>query len=149
MLKRIGGRIAHFGKSLAKHATKTITRRESAREAISAIKEETGHLARNLNKQEFSGEHKAAIHYLKRGMEEYNQENYAAAERQFRRALAEDPNYVRAYTYLGNALYKRDQSADAIAMWKKAIELEPESKQAQTLQDKIQRAQQLRRPKRS
>jgi Tfp pilus assembly protein PilF len=92
---------------------------------------------RRLVKGKVPQAHKTAIHCVKRGMTEYNKASYAAAERYFRRAVAADGSYARAYAYLGNALYKRKQQSDAVEMWQRALTLEPRSSMAKGLREKL------------
>ncbi len=93
---------------------------------------------RRLGKEDVPQERKKAIHSVKRGMAEYNKASYGAAERYFRRAVAADGEYARAYAYLGNALYKRKQQSDAIEMWRRALALEPRSGMAKDLREKLE-----------
>ncbi len=140
MLITAGKRLAGFLGDLVKHTKRLVLRRESAEEAWEALREESKHLARNLTKEEFSDERKAAIQYVKRGMTEYNQKNYTEAERLFRRAIGSDAEYVRAYAYLGNTLYQRGMTTDAVAMWNKVLQLEPDSELADNVRAKLKRA---------
>jgi len=140
MMKTMGGRLAGFGKGMAEHLRRVALRQESPGEALSAVKEETRHLARNLAKPAHSEAHKNAIQYVKRGMTEYNAKNYAEAERLFRQAIHADSDYARGYAYLGNALYQRGLLTDAAAMWDRVLALEPDSELAENVRAKLKRA---------
>jgi tetratricopeptide (TPR) repeat protein len=139
MIKVLKDRLASFSKDMVRHLREIVLRRESAGEALTAVKEETKHLARNITKPTHSEGHKNAIQYVKRGMTEYNEKNYAAAERLFRQAISADPEYTRGYAYLGNTLYQRGLLTDAAAMWDRVLTLEPDSELADNVRAKLKR----------
>lgn len=140
MIRAMGDRLAGFGKGMAAHLRRMALRQESAVEALTAVKEESRHLARNLTKPKHSEGHKNAIQYVKRGMTEYNAKNYTEAERLFRQAIHADPEYARGYAYLGNALYQRGLLTDAVAMWERVLAIEPDSELAKNVRAKLKRA---------
>jgi hypothetical protein len=55
----------------------------------------------------------------------YNRQDFASAERHYRRAVAADPRYALAYFDLGNVLDETERISDAIAAYRTAIQLAP------------------------
>ena len=84
-------------------------------------------IARNRNR--------AAVDLLDRGVTEYKngyEANYRKAAADLKQAIAIDPTYSTAYVYLGrvqNALYEDN---DALASFRKAIQIDPDYLEART-----------------
>lgn len=87
------------------------------------------------------GDHKEASALLERGRKHYNRKNFEKAEEYFRRALLADESYVRAYYFLGLALYKRDDADAAMNAWKRATQLNPSGPWAAKAERKIRYVQ--------
>ncbi len=87
------------------------------------------------------GNRKEASSLLERGRKYYNRKNFEKAEEHFRRALLADEAYIRAYYFLGLALYKRDDAEGALKAWKRAAELNPSDPFAAKADRKIQYVQ--------
>lgn len=84
-----------------------------------------------------SGDHKAAVDYLRRGRKHYNKKRYDRALRHFRRAARADESYALAHYYMGLALYQEDQNEAAEAAWKRTTEVAPKSEAAEKAHKKI------------
>lgn len=66
--------------------------------------------------------------YFQRGTLADRQKNYEAAEVQFRKVLAADPNNVSAMNYLGYMWADHDMKlAESVELLKKAVELDPQN----------------------
>lgn len=55
----------------------------------------------------------------------YNQQDFVAAERSYRKAVESDPKYALAYFDLGNVLDETGRLLEAIAAYEQALELAP------------------------
>ena len=78
----------------------------------------------NLSKVlELDSEHAAA--HINLGTLYYNRQEYALAEKHYRRAIAVDPRYALAYFDLGNVLDETGRVKDAIQTYCTALQLAP------------------------
>lgn len=64
--------------------------------------------------------------YRAKGDEEYSNQNYSAAIRQYQKALDEDSKYYGATFDIGLSYYKDEKIEQAVTWFKKASELQPE-----------------------
>ena len=60
-----------------------------------------------------------------KGENAFNDEKWAAAEKNFEKAVEIDPNYAQAWSHLGEVLLKESKSAEARAAWEKAVAADP------------------------
>ncbi len=65
---------------------------------------------------------------IERGIEFYNNKNYAEAEKVFRAAVTEDAGNAQAQRYLGLTLVQLNRSSDAVDPLSKAAEAAPDDK---------------------
>jgi Tfp pilus assembly protein PilF len=61
------------------------------------------------------------------GFAQYLQQDYAAAERSYRKSLELNPRYAQGYFRLGELCYGQNRTAEAIEFLTRAVELEPRS----------------------
>lgn len=127
MPKGFAESVRSFAKNLVSHVSKLVTRQERAGDAWKSFREDTRKLRHAFSGGEGKDAHGRAVHLVKKGREEYNKKRYPAAERYFRDALIEDPEYALALTYLGHALYQMGHMDDAMRAWNRAYTLEPAS----------------------
>lgn len=59
----------------------------------------------------------------------FEQENFEAAAKEYRKLLVLEPKFSQAYLYLGDCYYGMHQYESALEYFKKAIELDPENPQ--------------------
>jgi|SRR5579872_4250191 len=60
-----------------------------------------------------------------RGENAFNDEKWAAAERNFEKAVEIDPDYAQAWSHLGEVLERESKTAEARAAWEKAVAADP------------------------
>ena len=72
-----------------------------------------------------------------RAVQEFRNDNWAAAERDFREILKRDPSNITADIYLGQSLFRQEHYADAAVYFQKARDLEKGGKELNTTQDRI------------
>lgn len=128
-----------YEKHVAEHVERLRKGEESAAEAMRGFFKDTRRFAREVTHPPPNRQRKAAIHYVKRGMEAFNERNYHEAERVFRLAVHEDDTYARAHLYLGNTLFKRKRFTEAVTSWNRAVEVEPKSEAASEARGKLLR----------
>ncbi|HKE58530.1 MAG TPA: tetratricopeptide repeat protein [Pyrinomonadaceae bacterium] len=75
---------------------------------------------------------KAPLHYLKAQVYGF-QHDGSGAERELRKAIELDPNYLAAYSALGALFINSKQEDRAIAEYKKILEISPDSASAYTI----------------
>ena len=139
MPKKLRQRFQAYEAEVSTHLRRLFRREEKPREALTAVAKDTRKLARKVLQPEPTENHKQAIVWVKKGVAAYNLKEYEDAEQCFRRALAFDENYARAYLYLGNALYKKRHRSEAFAAWETAIDVAPRSEAAKMAQEKLDR----------
>lgn len=86
-----------------------------------------------------SGQRKDAMNLVNDGVKLYNAKKYLEALKAFKTASEYDPTYARAYTYLGNTLYKLAEHGDALRAWERAIAVDPLSEAASKARAKVAR----------
>jgi len=59
------------------------------------------------------------------GENAFNDEKWAAAEKNFQKAVEIDPEYAQAWRHLGEALQKESKATEARAAWEKAVAADP------------------------
>jgi Tfp pilus assembly protein PilF len=59
------------------------------------------------------------------GLAQYHKQDYAAAERAYRKAQELNPRYAQAYYRLGELYYHRDRIVEAVEAFGRAVELAP------------------------
>ncbi|HPO14411.1 MAG TPA: tetratricopeptide repeat protein [Candidatus Hydrogenedentes bacterium] len=139
MPKTLSERWLAYKAHLAEHSRKMRTHEERPLEAVSGWIQETRKFTSRLVKGEMADQRKKAHHSVKTGVEAYNRGDYDLAERLFRKAVDADPGYARGYAYLGNALYIKGRFTEAVTMWNRATEVEPDSEAASMAKDKLLR----------
>lgn len=117
-----------YAKNLAAHVRHVVTRKETPGEALTRIKSDSKKLKRSLTSSDSSDSHKDAIRLVKRGRARYNAHDYEEAEECFQSAIAEDPDYALALTYLGHTLYQMRRTNEAMAAWQRAYLVDPTSR---------------------
>jgi len=132
-------RTRHYIKDLWKHLRRAARRKESAREALAGAARDTGDYAKKVLRRSASHDHKLANKAVQRGRDQYNQRRYIEAVESFRQAIDLDPNYGRAYLYLGNALYQQGEEGPARFAWKRATEVDPTSDSAVSALRKLEK----------
>jgi tetratricopeptide (TPR) repeat protein len=75
---------------------------------------------------------KVGSFYLRKG-------SYRAAVRRFEEAAKWDPNSAEAYLKLGEAYAKMNDKKGAKNAWKKFLDLQPDSKEAESIRRKIEK----------
>jgi tetratricopeptide (TPR) repeat protein len=60
-----------------------------------------------------------------KGENAFNDEKWAAAEKNFEKAVEIDPGYAQAWSHLGEALQKQSKPTEARAAWEKAVAADP------------------------
>jgi tetratricopeptide (TPR) repeat protein len=81
----------------------------------------------------------------------YNRGDCTRAVELLRRAVARDPRYVRAHSWLGACYARMGRNADAVAAFRKVVELAPTSEDARLARvwiERLQRPQPTRTPPR-
>lgn len=73
---------------------------------------------------------KVLYHRASRLDESSDPKQVELAERLYREAVRVNPGYAMAYTNLGNILYRRGDKTEASALYRKALELDPEQPEA-------------------
>ena len=86
-----------------------------------------------------SGQRKDAMNLVNDGVKLYNAKKYLEALKAFKTATEYDPTYARAYTYLGNTLYKLAEHGDALRAWERAVAVDPLSSAAGKARAKLDR----------
>ena len=116
-----------------------VRRQQTWREAAAGVSRDTKKLgaAFGVRHADDAGR-KQAVRLVRRGREEYNTAQYAAAEKLFEQAVDLDPGYAWAHLYLGHALYKQNRLREAEAAWRRAADVEPKSEAAAKARKKLQ-----------
>jgi len=117
-----------FLKNLAFHGRCILTGKEALSHALPAIWEDlrkVGHAA--IASSEKARNHRRSAKLTEAGRKSYNAGAYAKAEEFLRRAISTDPKYALPVAYLGNTLYKQGEFEQAVAVWKRAYNLDPSS----------------------
>lgn len=60
------------------------------------------------------------------GLANFNKQDYAAAERAYKKALDYNPRYYRPAFHLGELYYNQNRPVEALGMFSKSVELAPE-----------------------
>ena len=126
-------------KNIGIHAKRVVMRRESLRNALDGIADDTDRLKRVAKGAKAPGDHHAAAQYVEKGRRAYNEKDFNRAEEYFHKAIIEDPYYALAYTYLGSTYYQLQRLSEATGMWMKAIEIDPASDAAAKAQQRLRR----------
>lgn len=129
-----------YAKNAGIHFGRVITFREKPGDALKAMRRDARKVSYSITKGKTAvpGNRRAASKLLEDGRQAYNGGNYSKAEDYFRRAIIEDETYGWAHTYLGHALYKQSRLTEAVAAWRGAAEVDPESDAARKARKKIQ-----------
>lgn len=72
-----------------------------------------------------------------RAVREFRNNDWPAAERDFREIVRREPSNVLAQIYLGQTLFRQEHYADAAVFLQKARDLEKSGKELSTVQDRI------------
>jgi len=94
-------------------------------------------VSRKMQSPESEARHKDARALLEKGRKRYNDRDYSAAEESFREAVHVEPRYVKAYYFLGLALYKLDDAEGAVRAWQRAVDINPRDDMAYKSERKI------------
>ncbi|MFP4502154.1 MAG: hypothetical protein ACLFTT_14225 [Candidatus Hydrogenedentota bacterium] len=132
MAKSTSERLRHYRHAVARHVRAAIRREEPLKQAANGVVVDTRKLVNKLRgKHEIDSRHKAKA-YVSEGAQAYKKQNFARAEASFRKAVELDAHYALAWLYLGNTLYKRNCTTQAVEAWHKATAAEPHSEAAET-----------------
>jgi tetratricopeptide (TPR) repeat protein len=82
-------------------------------------------------------DHHDAQQQVRAGRRAYDFGEYEKAEAHFRKAIALDHQYVRAYSDLGQALYKQGRTNEAVTMWRHIADTHPDSEYAAKAKHRI------------
>jgi tetratricopeptide (TPR) repeat protein len=137
MAKTVSERLREYGREVGEHLSKVAKREESLQDAGAEVTRGTRKLVRTLLKRPTPENRKIAFHYLKKGVEQYNVQNYADAERYFRKSIAKDETFARAHYFLGNALFKKGLLTEAVGAWRRAMEADPGSEESGMAKEKL------------
>jgi len=74
---------------------------------------------------------------MEQAQREYRSQQYAAAESDLREITKRDPSNIYAQVYLGQALFRQEKYADAVAPYEKARELEKSGRKLSSDQHRI------------
>jgi tetratricopeptide (TPR) repeat protein len=116
-----------YFRNMIAHLRLVTARQEGLRNAWAAIVRDARKVKHTLVRSEAGDRHRKAVKLVKAGREKYNAKHYTAAERLFRRAIEQDPQYMLPVAYLGHALYKLGAVEEAIGAWKRAYAADPSS----------------------
>jgi predicted Zn-dependent protease len=72
-----------------------------------------------------------------RAVREFRNNDWPAAERDFREIVKREPSNILAQIYLGQTLFRQERYADAAIFLQKARDLEKSGKELSTVQDRI------------
>ena len=72
-----------------------------------------------------------------RAAHEFRDNDFPAAERDFRELIKRDPENIVAQMYLGHSLFRQERYADAAVAFQKARDLQKAGKQLDKMQDRI------------
>ncbi len=72
-----------------------------------------------------------------RAVQEFRNNDWSAAERDFRELVKRDPSNIFVNIYLGQTLFRQEHYADAAMVFEKARDLQKTGKQLNTTQDRI------------
>lgn len=72
-----------------------------------------------------------------RAVREFRNNDWPAAERDFREVVKRDPANVVAHIYLGQSLFRQEHYAEAAVFFQKARDLQKSGKELTTVQDRI------------
>ncbi len=70
--------------------------------------------------------HSSEVDHWQRGIDYYDKGNYKRAQREFEVALLQNPSSPSLLTYLGLANYKQDEIDKAIAIFNRALAIDPD-----------------------
>jgi tetratricopeptide (TPR) repeat protein len=138
MAKGFFGSVKSFSKNLLAHAKLLMSRQESLGDAMRDIRRDSKKLKATVVEIDLTSPHAKAVQMVKNGRIKYNNHDYETAEKCFRGALLEDPDYTLALTYLGHALYKLGRATDAAVFWKRAVVKDPDSPAGQKAKEKLE-----------
>jgi len=124
-----------FAKNVWLRVHGVLTHRFSVRDALNGMRRDGKKLRRTLAPSD--SKRREATHVAEKARRAYNKKDYVRAEKGFRKAIAADPGYALAHTYLGHCLYQLGRLDDAVGSWRRAIEAEPNSDAAQSARKKI------------
>jgi tetratricopeptide (TPR) repeat protein len=127
MSKGFSASAKSYAKNVISHTKLVVTRKETVGEALQDLRRDSKKLKAMVVEVDVSGPHGKAVQLVKNGRRKYNAQDYETAEKCFRGAILEDPDYTLAMTYLGHALYKLGRSAEAAAVWQRASSMDPGS----------------------
>ncbi len=96
-----------------------------------------GRLLGGKKKAASNDEHADAQAHIKKGRQSYDAGEYELAEKHFRQALLLDSTYTRAYSDLGQALYKQGRTQEAVTYWQKIVDQEPGTEAADKARHRI------------
>lgn len=131
--------VRHFRKHVGSYWKRLENQEITVLTALRGVAVETWELFKRVLIARPSKGRKAGIHLVKKGIAAFNEKDYKTAVGFFEKAIKHDPDYARAYTYLGNTQYKQGKYGDAVSSWNKAIKTEPNSDAADMAREKLDR----------
>ena len=140
MKNKLGKRAHKLEENLVEHVKAVREKEADAGTVIARIKKDTKRFFSSMFSKRATGSRKKAIHYVKQGMKEFNQRDHREAIHYFEKSVKADPNYARAYAYLGDAHHKLRHTTKAVSAWQMAIEVDPKSDAAQHAKDRLRTA---------
>lgn len=132
-------------KNLVHHTGRVLARQETMSEALARIREDSRKLKQSMLARSESSESRGrAVRLVQEGQKRYNTKQYDAAEKLFRNAIVEDPEYGFAHVYLGHTLYKKGYMKEALASWQRAHDIDPSSEAGLKAMKMIRRTERKR-----
>lgn len=131
----------HCAGKMLKALKGLLTAKHSLTEFFSEVASNIEDCWRDYKAPPMSGQRKDAMNLVNDGVKLYNAKKYLEALKAFKTASEYDPTYARAYTYLGNTLYKLAEHGDALRAWERAIAVDPLSEAASKARAKVARVQ--------
>lgn len=139
MTKPILSAAKTFMKNILRHTERVVHHDESAKDAFKAINRDAKRLKNMATDDGHTRkDHKSALKLVEQGRRAYNNKDYTIAEDYFFRAIDLNPKLSLAYTYLGHTLYQVGRHSEAVAHWKRAVAVDPNSEGAVKARQKLQ-----------
>ena len=113
--------------NVTEHLRRVVTRKEGLEEALADLSGEPQKPKPSRVVADLNDPRGRAVELVTAGRRKYAAKDYVTAEKCFRSAMLEDGRYALAITYLGHALYRLGRTEEAVAAWRRAFAMEPNS----------------------